>query len=157
MSIPWKIVNKMFQKDAFSQWLGIEIIDVFAIRIFPLSHRLQGVLKKNSLDHQCTSVFTRNEYFCVILFKTILHFNLLGLTGNGYLYQNNSFTQLFHSHHQNHPTGAWGKLFSSPNNFGSNNSFSHHPLGVQNTCHTGVHYLNHFILATNKMVAQQKS
>ena len=29
MSIPWKIVNKMFQKDAFSQWLGIEIIDVY--------------------------------------------------------------------------------------------------------------------------------
>ena len=28
MSIPWKIVNKMFQKDTFSQWLGIEIVDV---------------------------------------------------------------------------------------------------------------------------------
>ena len=28
MSIPWKIVNKMYDQDAFSQWLGIEIIDV---------------------------------------------------------------------------------------------------------------------------------
>ena len=28
MSIPWKIVNKMFDQDAFSQWLGIEIVDV---------------------------------------------------------------------------------------------------------------------------------
>ena len=30
MSIPWKIVNKMYDQDAFSQWLGIEIIDVSA-------------------------------------------------------------------------------------------------------------------------------
>ena len=28
MSIPWKIVNKMYDQDAFSQWLGIEIVDV---------------------------------------------------------------------------------------------------------------------------------
>jgi len=28
MSKPQKIVNKMFDQDAFSQWLGIEIIDV---------------------------------------------------------------------------------------------------------------------------------
>ena len=28
MSNPQKIVNKMFDQDAFSQWLGIEIIDV---------------------------------------------------------------------------------------------------------------------------------
>ena len=28
MSIPWKIVNKMYDQDAFSQWLGIEILDV---------------------------------------------------------------------------------------------------------------------------------
>ena len=28
MNIPWKIVNKMYDQDAFSQWLGIEIIDV---------------------------------------------------------------------------------------------------------------------------------
>ena len=28
MSIPWKIVNKMFQQDTFSQWLGIQIVDV---------------------------------------------------------------------------------------------------------------------------------
>ena len=28
MSIPREIVNKMFDKDAFSQWLGIEIVDV---------------------------------------------------------------------------------------------------------------------------------
>ena len=28
MSIPWEIVNKMYDQDAFSQWLGIEIIDV---------------------------------------------------------------------------------------------------------------------------------
>ena len=28
MSIPWKIVNKMYYQDAFSQWLGIEIVDV---------------------------------------------------------------------------------------------------------------------------------
>ena len=28
MSNPQKIVNNMFDKDAFSQWLGIEIIDV---------------------------------------------------------------------------------------------------------------------------------
>ena len=30
MSIPWKIVNKMYDQDAFSQWLGIEIVDVSA-------------------------------------------------------------------------------------------------------------------------------
>ena len=28
MNIPQKIVNKMFDQDAFSQWLGIEIVDV---------------------------------------------------------------------------------------------------------------------------------
>ena len=28
MSIPWKIVNKMYDQDLFSQWLGIEIVDV---------------------------------------------------------------------------------------------------------------------------------
>ena len=28
MSNPQKIINKMFNQDAFSQWLGIEIIDV---------------------------------------------------------------------------------------------------------------------------------
>tara|TARA_B100001105_G_scaffold81630_1_gene64727 strand:+ start:639 stop:1061 length:423 start_codon:yes stop_codon:yes gene_type:complete len=28
MNIPTKIVNKMFDQDAFSQWLGIEIVDV---------------------------------------------------------------------------------------------------------------------------------
>ena len=28
MNIPTKIVNKMFNQDAFSQWLGIEIVDV---------------------------------------------------------------------------------------------------------------------------------
>jgi acyl-CoA thioesterase len=28
MNIPWKIVNKMYDQDAFSQWLGIEIVDV---------------------------------------------------------------------------------------------------------------------------------
>jgi len=28
MSMPWKIVNKMYDQDAFSQWLGIEIVDV---------------------------------------------------------------------------------------------------------------------------------
>jgi len=28
MSMPWKIVNKMYDQDAFSQWLGIEILDV---------------------------------------------------------------------------------------------------------------------------------
>ena len=28
MSIPWKIVNKMYDQDAFSQWLGIKIVDV---------------------------------------------------------------------------------------------------------------------------------
>ena len=28
MSIPWKIVNKMYDQDAFSQFLGIEIVDV---------------------------------------------------------------------------------------------------------------------------------
>ena len=28
MSIPWEIVNKMYDQDAFSQWLGIEIVDV---------------------------------------------------------------------------------------------------------------------------------
>jgi acyl-CoA thioesterase len=28
MSIPWKIVNKMYDQDEFSQWLGIEIVDV---------------------------------------------------------------------------------------------------------------------------------
>ena len=28
MSNPQKIVNKMFDQDAFSQWLGIEIIDI---------------------------------------------------------------------------------------------------------------------------------
>ena len=28
MSKPQKIINKMFDQDAFSQWLGIEIIDV---------------------------------------------------------------------------------------------------------------------------------
>jgi len=28
MSNPRKIINKMFDQDAFSQWLGIEIIDV---------------------------------------------------------------------------------------------------------------------------------
>ena len=28
MSNPQKIINKMFDQDAFSQWLGIEIIDV---------------------------------------------------------------------------------------------------------------------------------
>ncbi len=28
MSIPWKIVNKMYDQDAFSQWLGIEIVEV---------------------------------------------------------------------------------------------------------------------------------
>ena len=30
MSIPWKIVNKVYDQDAFSQWLGIEIVDVSA-------------------------------------------------------------------------------------------------------------------------------
>ena len=28
MNIPWKIVNKMYDQDAFSRWLGIEIVDV---------------------------------------------------------------------------------------------------------------------------------
>ena len=28
MNIPWKIVNKMYDQDAFSQWLGIKIVDV---------------------------------------------------------------------------------------------------------------------------------
>ena len=28
MNIPQEIVNKMFDQDAFSQWLGIEIVDV---------------------------------------------------------------------------------------------------------------------------------
>ena len=28
MSMPWKIVNKMYDQDAFSQWLGIIIVDV---------------------------------------------------------------------------------------------------------------------------------
>ena len=28
MSTPWEIVNKMYDQDAFSQWLGIEIVDV---------------------------------------------------------------------------------------------------------------------------------
>ena len=28
MNIPQAIVNKMFDQDAFSQWLGIEIVDV---------------------------------------------------------------------------------------------------------------------------------
>ena len=28
MSNSWKIINKMFDQDAFSQWLGIEIIEV---------------------------------------------------------------------------------------------------------------------------------
>ena len=28
MNIPWKIVNKMYDQDLFSQWLGIEIVDV---------------------------------------------------------------------------------------------------------------------------------
>ena len=28
MNNPQKIVNKMFERDAFSQWLGIEIVDV---------------------------------------------------------------------------------------------------------------------------------
>ena len=28
MNIPTKIVNKMFDQDAFSQWLGIQIVDV---------------------------------------------------------------------------------------------------------------------------------
>ena len=28
MNIPTKIVNKMFDQDAFSQWMGIEIVDV---------------------------------------------------------------------------------------------------------------------------------
>ena len=28
MNIPWKIVNKMYDQDLFSQWLGIQIVDV---------------------------------------------------------------------------------------------------------------------------------